>query len=593
MPTRPLITVRTFVLDSSQNLYFESDTPAISASSGSSSAGQIPFLGANGKLDPSFIPGGGGGTVTFDGVFTGVNTGQTLSIGDGSVLAYEGTGTINANEIGSVNVTGNEPTHPGQVLISQPGNTTAVWADPQVQGLYAEGSTILSPPAYTPPTTIQPVLVGGRGTSPSGQDGLLHSLPLTPGGQALFTVPNPQLGSVSGLVDGYARTRVSSAVTLFEGNYMLAPAIAITGDQLQYSTAFAGSGAIQRNNPEPAIQLSVGTDSGARAVWQTKAYWIGQAGKSLLIQTFAVLGANVAGCIQRIGFYDDLSGYFFEQNGVTRTARIVNRSLITGLDIPTEQSVWNIDKMDGTGSSGITLDFSKTQVFCIDVGSFRIRFGFYIGGVLYYVHQMNGANSATSFGQTTIPIQPIRYEILNSTASAGNFMKTGNASVVIEGGYEDNPSAYAFACDTGDTMVDITTMVPIISISPSLTIGGHINRSFITLRNFSVITTGGLARYQLIYNGTLTGANFQSVNAGSAVVADIAATQITGGRIVDSGYIGITKQEVPFSQDKFTFRLPFALNLAGSVGDIYTIAIAAVGNGTVSAAAAFKWQELR
>src|SRR5208282_4362829 len=45
-------------------------------------------------------------------------------------------GLINANEIGTILVDGNVPTHAGQLLISQPGNSSAVWADPLVQGTY-------------------------------------------------------------------------------------------------------------------------------------------------------------------------------------------------------------------------------------------------------------------------------------------------------------------------------------------------------------------------------------------------------------------------------------------------------------------------
>ena len=58
------------------------------------------------------------------------------------------------------------PTHAGQLLISQPGNETAIWADPQVQGLYAEGSSISDPPAYSAPTTICPIYIGGK--NPTG-----------------------------------------------------------------------------------------------------------------------------------------------------------------------------------------------------------------------------------------------------------------------------------------------------------------------------------------------------------------------------------------------------------------------------------------
>jgi len=51
-------------------------------------------------------------------------------------------GIVGASELMTptdpVVVSGNAPTHAGMLLISQPGNKTAVWADPLVQGLLIE-----------------------------------------------------------------------------------------------------------------------------------------------------------------------------------------------------------------------------------------------------------------------------------------------------------------------------------------------------------------------------------------------------------------------------------------------------------------------
>jgi len=177
-------------------------------------AGNLALLGPNGQFDPSVIPGGSGGsTVSVNGVLvtdpnfngtlpsapngftnviwqsdgagnvsayyatsgsvpsfavitTGDNTSAQMTVSGTATLQYSGTGVVNANEIGGINVAGNVPTHVGQLLISQPGNTTAVWADPLMQGLYAAGSSIASPPAFVAPTTIQPILVGAA--DPSG-----------------------------------------------------------------------------------------------------------------------------------------------------------------------------------------------------------------------------------------------------------------------------------------------------------------------------------------------------------------------------------------------------------------------------------------
>lgn len=128
-----------------------------------------------------------GTTASFSDITSGTNLGQTLVVGDGTSLtvACPGTGVIEATELATDTCTPvvtniSAPTHAGQLLISQPGNASAVWADPQVQGLYAAGSAICPAPAYAAPTCIQPVLIGG-----ADQNGNLQNVLVTTGGEAV------------------------------------------------------------------------------------------------------------------------------------------------------------------------------------------------------------------------------------------------------------------------------------------------------------------------------------------------------------------------------------------------------------------------
>jgi hypothetical protein len=226
------IMVRTWVLDNASNQYFEVDQPAIGVSGGPITAGDFIFLDANGKIDPSFlypttgivlqvnginnpdqallnlisganitlvqdafggvtISATGTVSVSFDHITSGTNIQATMVVGTGATLTVTGTGVIEATELATntaipVITDISAPTHAGQILISQPGNATAIWADPQVQGLYAAGSSISSPPAYTPPTTIQPVLVGGEDCN-----GNLQNFAVTTGGD-IITVAQDQ-----------------------------------------------------------------------------------------------------------------------------------------------------------------------------------------------------------------------------------------------------------------------------------------------------------------------------------------------------------------------------------------------------------------
>ena len=74
---------------------------------------------------------------------------------------------------------------------------------------------------------------------------------------------------------------------------------------------------------------------------------------------------------------------------------VVNKTV----DIRVPQSLWNIDKCDGTGPSGYNLDLSKMQMFYLDYswyGAGTIRYGFRnTKGDVFYVHRFINSNQNT------------------------------------------------------------------------------------------------------------------------------------------------------------------------------------------------------
>lgn len=110
-------------------------------------------------------PPSGGGGVSFTSITSGVNTQAAMVVGSGASLDFTGAGLINATEWAGTPITG-APTL-GKIPIGQ--GTTATWADPVVQGVYPDGSSIATPPVAVVPTKINPVYVGGKGA-----DGNLH-----------------------------------------------------------------------------------------------------------------------------------------------------------------------------------------------------------------------------------------------------------------------------------------------------------------------------------------------------------------------------------------------------------------------------------
>ena len=98
------------------------------------------------------------------------------------------------------------------------------------------------------------------------------------------------------------------------------------------------------------------------------------------------------------------------------------------------QSAWNIDKMDGTGASGFTLDLTKMQMIYIDYtwyGAGAIRFGFKNNrGEVVYCHRIPNNNLNTEAYMRSGNL-PARYEVnslpyyTNITATVSSASTTG------------------------------------------------------------------------------------------------------------------------------------------------------------------------
>jgi hypothetical protein len=378
-------------------------------------------------------------------------------------------------------------------------------------------------------------------------------------------------------LDSFGRLRVSDPVTIFDNinRYNDSP--------LFFETATTGSGSTTHLPNESAVKMDVTTTSGDRVIRQTYQYFRYQAGKSQLIELTGVIGVGKANVKQMCGYFDDDNGLFFEQ---TETAlNVVVRTKTSGSVVESRipQSSWNIDKLDGTGNSGFNLDMSKIQIFIIDfqwLGAGRIRFGFNINGSLIYCHEVNNANIISQVYMTTGSL-PIRYEIINIGTSASNTsMKQVCCSVQSEGGFKED-LALTQSAGNGDTLISVTTRRPILSIRGKTTFNSIVNRGIITPYEVKLINQDVDVFYEIVWDGTLTGDSFSSVNSNSITEFDVSSTAISGGVVIDSGYItsGTNKSSSTFSnraQNKFRI----SNNIAGNKTDILTVVCTSISSAT-------------
>lgn len=270
--------------------------------------------------------------------------------------------------------------------------------------------------------------------------------------------------------------------------------------------------------------------------------------------------------------------------GSSPTVKFVRRSA-TGVTSPLEvaQSSWNIDKFDGTGPSGVTLDLTKTQILFITaqwLGVGRVIMGFDINGRLMPAHQFLHANNE-SYPYTQSFNLPVRMEVRTSgsttiarsgyfdvnngfflectKATAGGTINFVCCSIQSEGSVDIR--GYPQTASNGITTIGVTTRRPVLSIRPRATYQGLTNRGHIELADFDVTAATNNAFYEIVIGGTLTGASWKTVG-----------TSLTAGSFVTGVQYVIT------TVGTTDFTLIGAAS--NTVGVVFTATGAGTGTGT-------------
>lgn len=410
------------------------------------------------------------------------------------------------------------------------------------------------------------------------------------------------------LLDSFGRLRVSTGNTIFDSQqeYWLDTRttwdISANGTLPSASISSNGSATSGSNSVWPTdlntrlTPITVSTTNGHYSVLQSRSYARYIPWKSQLVF---------------------ITGIFASGSG--STANIVRRSSTSWSVVDTvyAQSAWNIDKMDGTGVSGITIDFTKTQILVISaqwLGVWRVELAFDINGVLYPVHQIFNANNLTVPYTQSFNL-PVRLEIRNTWASEskartgyfdsanGIFLETVRAvawgtiqfvccSVQSEWGEETR--WFPESASNGTTTIGVTTRRPVLSIRPKATFNSRTNRAHIELADILLRATTNDSLYEIVIGGTLTGASFTSVWADSVAEFDISATAITGGTsIIDWFALAGTGAKSESTKWEIDARNPFVLSQidALTANQIPISIVCTSFSGTSNISAIINWHE--
>ena len=350
------------------------------------------------------------------------------------------------------------------------------------------------------------------------------------------------LSADSPSIDAFGKWRVSQPTTLFDSKQV------VDSGSFYFDIKTTSGGTVTWNSGSAQSTMAVTSTSGSRAIKQTKRIFVYQPGKSQQIICTGKFGTKVDGIKKSIGSFDDNDGYFFQTSG--SSFGVVLRKTINGVKTDTfvSQSTWNLDKMNGLGPSGNTLDITKAQIYTMDyewLGVGRVRYGMVQKGVLIYVHEINNYNSLDTVYLRN-PNLPIRYEMsTHKNTTTGSLMTQICSTVISEGGFDNTGKRVVVTSNNGATIgASEYDAVLFIRYNSSTSKGAQIVPEQLDLLIKPGNSSTFAGRWELLVNPTVTNAVTYNNASGSIVtqVAVVAAGNVitNPGTIIATGYFAGT-----------------------------------------------------
>jgi len=408
--------------------------------------------------------------------------------------------------------------------------------------------------------------------------------------------------------DGFNRLNIAEPVSLFD--YKVSGSL----NTNLWTQELGVGGTVEYVELDSSIDITA--PAGQTVINQTYQYIPYQPGKVSEVLVTGVLVQDdppVTDCAYRLGSFDSNvqkttglpdrggDGHFFEFTD--STLYVVQRaSNNTAPDFQTDTKVakssWNVDKLDGTGSSGITktaLEIAQgANIYAIirewlGVGSVAMAVA--IGGVLVVVHKFSNefVNTSTYMKTATLPI---RYEVDNSSGVSTASLKQICCNVNSIGGYTPK--------SLNNSFYELNVLISVIGTNYvlfALQLNSDYNRYTIKPKSFSFFSNafnaGDSALLSLILdptisNGTISYSPINSVDSSiknSAINIGTISTgnpTVTGGTLVYRDFVnrqtisldieGVLQLPLTSNLDGTSRTLVFAINpLPGSINSPQTV----------------------
>lgn len=204
--------------------------------------------------------------------------------------------------------------------------------------------------------------------------------------------------------EGNAEVAASGGLRTVQQTLLSQYDFTLSGLRSEFTNTLENGGTADYDGGAGEVLVKVTSTTGSVATNTSNVYHPYVPGANQLLYIGARLSApDTEGVVRRWGIFDSKNGFFFQKYGTELS--VVHRRTFNGVTYPANetdynngvirQSMWNKDKLDGTGPSGMVLNLEKANLFWIDfqqLGGARIRWGVYYDGERITCHDMDMGN---------------------------------------------------------------------------------------------------------------------------------------------------------------------------------------------------------
>lgn len=327
------------------------------------------------------------------------------------------------------------------------------------------------------------------------------------------------------------------------------------------------------------VSMSVGV--GQYEVCQSFKKHLYLAGKAQSLEITFNNFAVETGIVKRVGLFSSstsapytasLDGFFLESDGTNINICIYKGGTLISSVV---RSSWD-DPLDGTGTSGVNIDFDNFTVMEMDylyLGGTALRVLFNVGGAFVHAHTIkNSSFNATTFVNS--PVQPVRWEII-STTGTGSF---GQICAAVSTGGAVDLVGYPRAIDTGSSFINANSVSNTYLIAAIRANTPHAVALDVFGTTLGTTNDGYISRF--ILNPTIAGTPVFNALSNSGFdfaignTSNPSTTTITGGTILNTSFVGSSTRQGLLDANSL-FQIGFSID---GVPDVLALCVQPAGS---------------